>query len=94
MPLEERKKRHAALLNNVKTENLSWWRENYLTALSSVPPSSAQGDQRAVTEETSVTITKRKRDDGASSWQAVEIRRNPMIAAWLIVISDVNPVHS
>ena len=72
MPLEERQRRHAALLNNVETENLSWWRENYLTALSSVPPSSALDDQEAVTEEASVTITKRNRDDDTASSARIE----------------------
>lgn len=37
MSQEERKKRHGALLNNVKTETLGQWREHYLKRLSSVP---------------------------------------------------------
>lgn len=40
MPLEERQRRRVALMSNVETENLSWWRESYLEELSSVPSSS------------------------------------------------------
>lgn len=68
MSLEERQERHAALLNNVKTEDLSWWRGTYLAALYSVPSFSATGDQRAVIEDASTTS--RNRDDGAASQAA------------------------
>lgn len=33
MPLEVRRTCHEALLNNVKTEDLQWWRDSYLDAL-------------------------------------------------------------
>ncbi|WP_232314061.1 alpha,alpha-trehalose-phosphate synthase (UDP-forming) [Ralstonia sp. A12] len=35
MPLDERQKRHAKLMANVETEDLRWWRENYLSELAS-----------------------------------------------------------
>ena len=33
MPLEERKARHASLLENVKTHDVQWWRKGFLDAL-------------------------------------------------------------
>jgi trehalose-6-phosphate synthase len=35
--------RLAALLENVVTENLAWWRQSFLDELDSVPPSSGHG---------------------------------------------------
>ncbi|MEX3954281.1 trehalose-6-phosphate synthase [Paraburkholderia sp. EG287B] len=35
MSLAERQKRHAKLLDNIKTQDLPWWRETYLNALCS-----------------------------------------------------------
>ncbi len=37
MPLEERKARHAGLMRNIETEDLRWWRDNYLKALACAP---------------------------------------------------------
>lgn len=39
MPLDERRQRHARLLDNVQTQDLAKWREDYLSALRSVPHS-------------------------------------------------------
>jgi len=45
MPLEERQKRQVQLMNNVRNEDLQWWRETYLAQLRSEPSSSAPGAQ-------------------------------------------------
>ena len=68
MPLKERQERYAALLNNVLTENLSWWRRNYMAALFSVPSFSSIGDPKAVIEDASTTS--RIPDDYTSSQAA------------------------
>ncbi|MDT0140004.1 trehalose-6-phosphate synthase [Acidovorax sp. PRC11] len=44
---EERRERHARLLDNVRTEDLTRWRSNYLSALRSVP-TAAPGDGSSV----------------------------------------------
>lgn len=44
---EERKERHARLLDNVKTEDLTQWRSNYLSALRAVPPSAPDAERSA-----------------------------------------------
>lgn len=72
MPLDERQKRHAALMNNVITQDLRWWHEGFRKTLSSVPISSAPSTQRAVTENASTAS--RDRDDSASS-QAISLDR-------------------
>ncbi|MGP1628483.1 MAG: alpha,alpha-trehalose-phosphate synthase, partial [Giesbergeria sp.] len=33
MPLEERQRRHSALLANIRTFDVHWWRESFLKAL-------------------------------------------------------------
>ncbi|MHA6841653.1 alpha,alpha-trehalose-phosphate synthase (UDP-forming) [Ralstonia pseudosolanacearum] len=44
MPLEERKARHAGLMRNIETEDLRWWRDNYLKALACAPwPAGPEG---------------------------------------------------
>ena len=54
MPLEERKARYAGLMRNIETEDLRWWRENYLSALTSASgPASPQAANPNVTEGTS-----------------------------------------
>ncbi len=53
MPLEERKARYAGLMRNIETEDLRWWRENYLSALTSASgPASPQAANPNVTEGT------------------------------------------
>ncbi|WP_299652189.1 trehalose-6-phosphate synthase [uncultured Tateyamaria sp.] len=37
MPLDERKRRHASLRDNVMKENIGWWTDRYLTALQTAP---------------------------------------------------------
>ncbi|SDP93038.1 Glycosyltransferase family 20 [Paracidovorax cattleyae] len=37
MPLDERRERHARLQDNVKTQDLAKWREDYLAALRFAP---------------------------------------------------------
>ncbi|WP_247538032.1 alpha,alpha-trehalose-phosphate synthase (UDP-forming) [Ralstonia pseudosolanacearum] len=61
MPLEERKARHAGLMRNIETEDLRWWRDNYLTALACAPwPAGLETDRSEVTEDT-------RRDAGGAS---------------------------
>jgi len=36
MPLEERQQRHQALLQNVREQDVHWWRQRFLNALNAV----------------------------------------------------------
>ncbi len=37
MPLEERQRRHQALLQGIREQDVHWWRERFLAALAAVP---------------------------------------------------------
>ncbi|QHE84234.1 alpha,alpha-trehalose-phosphate synthase (UDP-forming) [Hydrogenophaga sp. BPS33] len=39
MPLEERQRRHQALLEGIRTQDVHWWRENFLTMLTELSQS-------------------------------------------------------
>jgi trehalose 6-phosphate synthase len=38
MPLAERRERHAALLKRIRTNDVHWWRKEFLDALSAIEP--------------------------------------------------------